>query len=194
MKKMLFVLIILASFASLVIAQSDQYATQSEYVAVVTSRIPGDVLPPAISNGVNTRFDKNNPLTWSKLPYKLQEFGWVYEVGAPENKLSRYEVSMTTSAKGYITGLYNADGELVETRERSKNIPVPRYIMEALFESPYKDWKVVGNKEVINFYQNKDNPNAEQNFRLNIEKDNVRKKLAFKYEASTGKLQAYLIK
>lgn len=191
---MLFALIALAAINFSVIAQSSQYSSSGDYVAVVAASIPGDELPPQISHSVNLRFDKNNPLTWSKFPYKINDFGWVYEVGPQEDKLSRYEVTMRTSSGGYFYGYYNAEGDLVETMERSKDIPVPRYIMVALYETPYRDWKIVGNREVVNFYQNTSDPVAEQHFKLIVEKDNKRKRLAFNYDVNTGNLQAMVIR
>lgn len=193
MKKILLSLIVLAAINFSVVAQSNFYPT-GEYVAVVTADIPVASLPALISKTVNVRFDKDNPLTWSKLPYKLNDFGWVYEVGTPEERLARYEVSMKTTRGGFFKGFYNEEGELVETIERSKDITVPRYIMEALLSGPYKDWTVVGNKEVVNFFQNSDNPKAVQKVKLVIEKDKVKRTLAFNYEAGSGELQARLIK
>ena len=132
--------------------------------------------------------------TWSKFPHSLKDYGWVYEFGNSETPLSHYEVKMRTNKGGYLRGVYNTDGDLVQTSEISKDIPVPQYIMEALFESPYKDWKVVGNKEVVSFYNGEDNSIATQNFRLKVEKGKETKQLAFNYEASTGKHQARLIR
>ena len=176
------------------IAQSDSYYVKGEKVPIVIAEISKDQLPSAILMAGDVRFDKDNPLTWSKFPHTLKEYGWVYEVGTTDNMPSHYEVTMRTTGGGYMLGYYSVDGYLTETREISKNTTVPRYILEALFESPYKDWKIVGNKEIINFYQSKDNTIAEQNFRLSVEKDKERKKLAFSYDVSTGKLEARLIR
>ena len=195
MKKIIFAILIISAFGLQSFAQADQSSYPSEKVAMVAAKIAGDVLPSSVTIAVNTRFDKDNPLTWSKFPYTLKEFGWVYEVGDSDQKLSFYEVNMKTSSKGFLTARYNENGDLIETRERSKNIPVPQYILKALYEGEYKDWRIVGNKEVVNFYQNRgDHSVAEQNFRLNLEKDNVKRKIAFNYEASTGKLEARLIR
>lgn len=195
MKKIIFAILILAAYGLPTIAQDFQASYASENVAIVTAKIAGDILPSSVSEAVNTRFDKENPLTWSKFPYTLKEFGWVYEVGDSEKELSFYEVSIKTSSNGFLKGKYNVDGDLIETRERSKNIPVPQYILKEIYEGEYKDWKIVGNKEVVNFYQGRGvHPVAEQNFRLNLEKDNVKRKLAFNYEANTGKLEVRLIK
>lgn len=193
MKKIYFVLILLAAFSFPILAQPGEDALTSEAVPIVTAKIPVGGVSSAVTTAINNRFDKDNPLTWSKLPYKFKDFGWVYEVGNPEKKLTHYEVTMKTS-DGFLWGSYNADGELTKTREISENIAVPLYILNSIYTGPYKDWKIVGNKEVINFFQSKDHPYAEQNFKVNIEKDNVIKKLDFKYEANSGKLQARLIR
>ncbi len=192
MKKILFTIAVMAALSFPLVAQPDN--TVSEYVAFVTASIPGSELPAVISNGVNTRFDKDNPLTWTKFPHKLKEFGWVYEVGESAQVPAKFEVNMKVTSGGYLHGVYDDKGDLVETRERSRNIPVPNYIMKAFVEGPYKDWRIVGNKEVINYFQSKERPGAEQHFRLNIEKDNERRKLAYSYEVSTGKLEARLLK
>jgi hypothetical protein len=194
MKKIILALVIVAAYGLPMVAQSDPASYPSENVALVSARIAGDVLPLTVSNSVNTRFDKDNPLTWSKFPYTLKEFGWVYEVGDTDKPLTGYEVSMRTSNNGFLTGVYNSEGELVETRERSKDIAVPQYILADFYEGEFKDWKIVGSKELVNFFQGKNSPVARQKFTLNIEKDKVRKKLAYNYEAGSGKLQAQLVK
>jgi hypothetical protein len=193
MKKIYFVLILLTAFSFSILAQPGEDALMSEPVPVVAAKIPVGSVPSAIKKDINNHFNKDNPMTWSKLPYKFKDFGWVYEVGRPEKNLTHYEVTLKTS-DGFLWGSYNEDGDLVKTREISKNIAVPTYILKEIYTGPYKDWKIVGNKEVVNFYENKDRPYAEQNFRINVEKDNIIKKLAFTYEANSGKLQARLIK
>jgi hypothetical protein len=192
MKKIFFAIALMAALNIPILAQAD--LTVSEYVGIVTASIPGSELPAVITNGVNTRFDKDNPLTWTKFPHKMKEFGWVYEIGESEKVPAKFEVNMKITSGGYLTGVYDEKGDLVETREKSRNIPVPNYIMKAFIEGPYKDWKIVGNKEVINYFQTRERPGAEQHFKLNIEKNNERKKLAYDYSVSTGKLEARLIR
>jgi hypothetical protein len=194
MKKIIIATLILAAYGLPMVAQFAQESYPEENVAMVYAKITGDVLPASVTNAVNTRFDKDNPLTWSKFPYTLKEFGWVYEVGESGNALSSFEVYMKTTKSGYMTALYDAEGELVETRERSKNIAIPQYILAAFYEGEFKDWKIVGNKEVVNFFQGNGSPAAKQSFTINIEKDNKRKRLAYNYEAGSGKLHAQVIR
>ena len=100
----------------------------------VTVKISKDQVPAAVVNAVNVQFDKNNPLTWSKFPYALKEYGWVYDVGAENLKLDRYEVTMKTDKGNDLWAVYTNKGELVETREMSTNIAIPPAVMDRIFK------------------------------------------------------------
>ena len=68
---------------------------------------------------------------------------------------------------------------------------MPRYVREALGTGEYKDWKAIGDRELIQFYRpDEKNPYAQQVFKVKLQKDKEKRKLTFKYEACTGKLQA----
>jgi hypothetical protein len=162
-------------------------------VPIVTATIERNEVPSAIVQAVNTRFDKNNPLTWSKFPYQLKDYGWVYDFGSSDDPI-QYEVTMKTSNGHDLWASYDANGNLVETREMSMDIPVPRYIQEAIYDSPYKDWRIIGDKEIVRFYQGGKNLSAKQDFRLTVENGKAKKKLGFKYEADKGKYQAYVVR
>jgi hypothetical protein len=194
MKKLLITFSALATCFVPMIGQSSTNAFNGDNEIVVTAELAKDELPSSIIQAVNVKFDKDDPLTWSKFPHSLKEYGWVYEVGESNQDLSHYVVRMRTSTGDLMWGFYDADGSLSETREISKNIAIPRYILESLYAGPYKDWRIVGNREMINFYHTKDNSIAEQNFKLIIEKDKERKKMAFNYEVSSGKLEARVIR
>jgi len=105
-----------------------------------------------------------------KVPYALKEYGWVYDVGASNIKLDRYEVTIKNKEGNDLWAVYTAKGELVESREASVNVPVPANIMQELLKSQYKDWKIVGDKEIIRFYHDHNNSSVEQHFRLTVEK------------------------
>ncbi len=92
----------------------------------------------AVLNAVATQFDKNNPLTWSKFPYALKEYGWVYDVGAANLKLDRYEVTMKTKEGNDLWAVYSANGDLIESREMTVNVAIPAYIQEELSKSKCK--------------------------------------------------------
>lgn len=183
----------LIAFMIPVAGQSSQIPLVSEEVQLFTAEIQKDDIPQDVIKTINLDFDKRNQFTWSKLPHQLKEFGWVYEIGDTDTPINSYKVRIKTNAR-VLSGSYDAEGNLVETHERSKDIAVPRYVMEALYSSPYKDWKIVGNKEIVNFYNLSDNSLATQNFKLKLEKDNKRKTLAFNYEVNSGRLEARLIR
>ena len=151
---------------------------------VISATITKDQVPPAVLKAVSTQFDKNNPLSWSKFPYALKEYGWVYDVGASNLNLDRYVVKMKTDKGNDLEALYTNNGELIESREMSANVPVPNSIMEQFLKSQYKDWKIVGNKQIIKFYHDHNNSSVEQHFRITVEKDNIRRSISFNWQGS----------
>ena len=193
MRKIFLIPAVLAAFVLPTAAQTGQSSYPDELVQIGAATIKTGEIPSSVVKAVNTRFDKDNPATWSKFPHSLKEYGWLYEFGNSETPLSNYEVTMKTS-NGLLKGVYNTAGELTQTSETSKNIQVPQYIMKALFESQYKDWKVVGNKEVVNFFNEKDHSIATQSFKLKVENGKETKRLAFDYDVNTGKLEARVIR
>jgi hypothetical protein len=74
----------------------------------------------------------------------------------------------------------------VETREISKNTTVPKSIMDQFLKSQYKDWNIVGNKEVIRFYHDHsmNKSNVEQHFRLTVEKNGVKRGISFNWQGT----------
>ncbi len=181
MKKLL-TLSLLVALGLPLIAQIDHDFNPNDRVPLVNTTITKELVPAAVLKAVNTQFDKNNPLTWSKFPFALKEYGWVYDVGASELALNQYEVTMKTPAGNDLWAVYSASGELVETREIAKDVAMPRYIQEQLANSKYKDWTLVGNKEIIRFYHNHDFSSVEQHFRITVEKDNVKRSISFNYQ------------
>jgi len=93
---------------------------------------------------------------------------------------------MKTKEGNELWAVYNAKGELVESREASTNIGVPNNVMQELLKSQYKDWKIVGDKEIIRFYHDNDKSNVEQHFRLSVEKDNVKRSISFNFQDATA--------
>lgn len=186
MKKLL-TLSVLVALGLPLIAQIDHDYNPNDRVPLVNETITKDLVPAAVIKAVNTQFDKNNPLTWSRFPYALKEYGWVYDVGSTDIPLKRYEVTMKTTTGNDFWAVYSANGELVETREMSKNIAIPHYIQEALANSNYKDWTVVGNREIIKFYHDHDFSSVEQHFRITVEKDKVKRSISFNYQNKSDK-------
>jgi hypothetical protein len=186
MKRMLVMIVA----ASALVLGTEAQVSHDYYVGdrepLMTTSLSVDQIPPAIVEAVRTQFSKDNPQTWSKFPFALQEYGWVYDIGSSDVILDRYEVTMKTTNNTELWAVYTAKGELVETREMSTNITIPADIMEKFKNSQYKDWKIVGNKEIIKFYHDHslDKSKIEQHFRLNVEKDGVKRAISFNWKGS----------
>ncbi len=187
MKRLLFTLTFLAVLVLPMLAQASDDAYLSDLIPIVKARIEKDQVPPAIVKAVNIRFDKANPLTWSRVPFELKDFGWVYDINSSEIKPANYEVMMKTTGKSDLMAIYGENGDLQQTTQLSRNVPIPRYIQEAIATGEYKDWTVTSDREFIKFYRGKGNIAADQHFRVTLMKDNKRKNLAFNYEARTDK-------
>jgi hypothetical protein len=185
MKRLLITCSLLMAFVMPMLAQVDHDYNPNDMVPIANQTLTKDQIPAAVLKAVNTQFDKNDPLTWTKFPYALKEYGWVYDVGASGVALNRYEVTMKTATGNELWAVYDADGNLVETRELAKNISIPRAVQEKLAKSQYKDWTVVGNKEIIKYYHDHKNSSVEQHFRITVEKDNVKRSISFNDQAST---------
>jgi hypothetical protein len=184
MKKLLVSVLALTGFLFPLLAQVDHDFNPNDLVPVVNATITKDQVPAAVLKAVNTQFDKSNPITWSKFPFALKEYGWVYDMGASDIKLNRYEVTMKTNQGNDLWAVYAANGDLIQTREMSVNVAIPASVMTALSKSQYKDWTIVGNKEIIKYYHDHDKSTVEQHFRLTVEKDKVKRSISFNDQAS----------
>jgi hypothetical protein len=184
MKKLLITCLAFMAFVLPILAQDHDF-NPNDREPVLTATISKDQVPASVLKAVSVQFDKNNPLTWTKFPYALLEYGWVYDVGASNLQLDHYQVTMKTNTGNELDAIYTSKGELVETREMSTNVPVPASVMEAFSKSKYKDWTMVGNKEIIRFYHDYNNNNSvEQHFRITVEKNKVKRSISFNYQAS----------
>jgi hypothetical protein len=184
MKRVLVSILALSGFLFPLLAQVDHDYNPNDRIPVVSATIKQDQVPVAVLNAFSTEFDKANPLTWSKFPYALKEYGWVYDVGASDIKLNRYEVTMKTKKGDDLWAAYTADGDLVETREIRQNVALSPTIREKLLNSQYKDWKIIGNTEIIKYYHDNDISKVEQHVRITVEKNNVKRSISFNDQVS----------
>jgi len=187
MKKLLVSVLVFLGFLFPLLAQVDHDYNVNDRVPIVNATITRDQVPPAVIKSAQTRFDMGNSATWSKFPYALKEYGWVYDVGASDVVLDRYEVTLKNKQNRELWAVYTAKGDLVESREIANDVAMPANILEALSKSQYKDWKVVGNKEIIKYYHDHDNSSVEQHFRLTVEKDGVKKSISFNFKGTDNK-------
>jgi len=184
MKKFLITSLAVLGFVLPSLAQVSHDYNPKDVEPVVTETITKDKVPAAVIKAVETQFDKNNPLTWSKFPFALKEYGWVYDEDASDIVLDRYEVTMKTDNDNELWAVYSSQGELIESREMSTNIPIPPSVMDAFNQSKYKDWKIIGNREIIKYYHDHKKSNVEQHFRITVEKDNVKRSISFNFQGT----------
>lgn len=182
MKKFLVSFFVFSGLIFPLLAQIDHDYNANDREPVVNATITKEQVPPAVIKAAQVQFDLSNSATWSKFPYALKEYGWVYDVGASDVVLDHYEVTMKNKQGHDLYAVYSAKGELVESRELSNNVAMPANIQEALSKSQYKDWKVVGDKELIRYYHDYDKKSVEQHFRVNVEKDGVKRSISFNFE------------
>jgi hypothetical protein len=188
MKKMFIALFALTAFALPSVAQVAHDYNPNDREAIVNTTITKDQVPAAVLKAVNTQFRQNEPMTWCKFPYALKEYGWVYDVGASNLQLDHFQVTMKLSNGNQLQAIYTTDGNLVETREMSKDVSIPPEIMAEFQKSQYKDWNIVGDKEIIRFYHDYNNANSvEQHFRITVEKNKVRRSISFNFQQKVAK-------
>lgn len=187
MKRLFFTCLALSAFVVPLLAQVDHDFNPNDREPLINETITKEQVPAAVLKAVNTQFDKNNPQTWSKFPFALKEYGWVYDVGAANLKLDHFQVTMRTQTGNEFDAIYTTSGDLVETRELSKDVAIPPDIMAKFQNCKYKDWKIVGNREIIRFYHDyNDKKSVEQHFRITVEKDNVKRSISFNYQSSAS--------
>lgn len=183
MKKLVSIWLALVGFVLPSLGQAHDY-NENDREPVVTQKITKDQVPSAIVNAVNVQFDKNNPQTWSKFPYALKEYGWVYDVGQGNLDLDHYEVTMKTTTGSDLWAVYNTKGEILESREMATNIVIPPAVMAEFMKSKYKDWKIIGNKEIIRTYHDHNNKSVEQHFRITVENNGVKRSISFNWQGA----------
>lgn len=186
MKRLLVLLFVFSGLLYPVFAQVDHDYNVDDRVPIANATITKDQVPAAVLKAATTEFQMENPVTWSKFPYALKEYGWVYDVGASDIKLDRYEVRMKNKQGHDLWAVYAANGDLVESRETANDVAMPHNIQVALANSQYKDWKVVGDKEIIKYYRDKNESNVEEHFRLTVEKDNVKRSISFNFQGNNN--------
>ena len=184
MKKLLFVWLALTAFSLPSFAQ-ETGSTSAPYEVVVPDKgftMKESQVSFSVLKARSTNFKMNGPVTWTKFPYTLKDYGWVYD---ESDKVDYYKVSMKAANNKMIYAVYSAKGDLIATKEETTNAELPAYVLDAFSKSKYKDWQIIGNKEVIHFYNEKNS--VKQVIRLTIAKDNEVKHINFNYEGKVDK-------
>lgn len=180
MKKLIISLFAFTGFLFPLLAQVDHELTESEEVPVESLTLKKDQVPPAIVKAVTSDFQNGQAFMYGKFPYVLEKFAWVIDQDAKELKPDLFEAYIKTSDGSRIYAIYKPDGTIVQSRTIRVNAALPRDVGEALAKSQYKDWKVVGDKEFIKYFNSKNN--IEEHVKVTVEKDNVKKNISFNFD------------
>lgn len=184
MKKLVIAGFIFMALSFQMMAQVDHDYNPKDVIPASGVIISSSNVPPSVIQAMKVDFKIEDPQTWTKFPYALKEYGWVYDVDASAVRPDRYEVSMKTDNGSDLYAVYSNEGKLIATREVFVNKPLPENIKEKLANSIYKDWTVVGNKEIIKYYYDKNS--VDQHFRITVAKNNVKRTISFNDEAESA--------
>jgi hypothetical protein len=185
MKKLFVTGLVLMAFVLPLVAQVDHDYNPNDTVVGNGSVLTKDQIPATVLKAFSVDFDMSDPATWTKFPYAIKEYGWVYDKGASNVTPDRYEVSIKTKKGDDLSAVYSRDGNLISTREEFVNVSLPPSVRESLSNSKYKDWTVVGSTEIIKYYYDKNS--VDQHFRLTVEKDKVRRSISFNYQGQSDR-------
>jgi hypothetical protein len=179
MKKLIISIIASTGFFFPLLAQVDHDQAENEIVPVESLTLKKEQIPPAIVKAVNTDFANEEAFRWGKFPYVLEKHGWIVAKTESNVKPDFYEVNIKAHDGSDIFAVYSPDGTIIQSRTIRKNAALPPSVLKALENSQYKGWDVVGDREIIKYYNSKNN--VEEHFRITVEKNNVKKTISFNY-------------
>lgn len=185
MKKLFFLFLASAGLTFPLFPQAVHEFDESEMIPVESLILKKDQVPQAIVKAVNTDFQSGDAFRWGKFPYVLEKYGWVVAKDAGNNKPDQYEVYIKAHDGSDIYAIYLPDGTILQSRTIRKNAPLPLSVEQALAKGQYKDWKIIGDKELIKYYNNKND--IEEHVKVTVEKNNVKKNLSFNYKEPANK-------
>jgi hypothetical protein len=180
MKKFFIFLIAIVFLVLKISAQVDHDYNPKDITPSLGEPLTLDNIPTAVLKTFHTDFTRPGKQTWYSFPYPLKEYGWVYDKDAKDVQPDQYEVVVEMENETVWSAVYSAAGTLLATRDEYKNSEIPASVKEALENSKYKNWTIVGNIEIINYYY--DRKNFDKHFRLTVEKNNVRRSISFNFK------------
>lgn len=168
MKKSLFLLLGFAVLTFPILAQVAE-EVPSEFLILKKGNIPLPVLKAA-----EQLFQGNTQVAWGVFPYELKNYGWVVDKEYNE-PINHYQIRFKAKDGSDIDAVFESTGELISSRIKNKNAPVPPAILKALDAGAYKDWKIVGDVMKINNNQKK----VVEHYAVKLSKGNMTKNLYF---------------
>lgn len=79
MKKLLITGLAMIAFVLSSLAQVDHDYNSKDVVPGAGMNLPKDQIPAVVLKATKVDFNMDNPLSWTRLPYALHEYGWVYD-------------------------------------------------------------------------------------------------------------------
>jgi hypothetical protein len=180
MKKLIVSLLAFTGFLFPLLAQVDHDQNDNEAIPTESLILKKDQIPQAIVKAVNSDFINGEPFRWGKFPFILEKYGFVIAKGSENQRPDYYEVNIKSHDGSDIYAVYSSDGTIIESKTIRKNAALPLSVTQALAKSQYKDWTIVGDKELIKYYNSKND--IEEHFRITLEKNNVKKTVSFNYK------------
>lgn len=185
MKKLVLLLLASTGFLFPLFSQVDNVIEESEGVPLESLTLKKDQVPKAIVDAVKSDFKSDQPFTYGKFPYVLKKYAWVVDPDAKGKTPDYYEVFIKDQDGSDIWAIYNPEGKIIESKTIRKNGNLPMNIDQKLANSQYKDWKIIGDRELIKYYDNKNN--VEEHVKVTVEKNNMKKNLSFAFTEPTKK-------
>jgi len=187
MKKLFVSVLAFLGFLFPLLSQVDHDYSITDKIPVETLTLKKEQIPPAIIKAVTSDFSTGQALTYGKFPFVLENYGWVINKDAAGEKPDHYEVLIKANDGSDVYAVYAPDGSIIQSRSLYKNITIPAEVKNSLAKGQYKDWTIVGDKEIIKFYNSK--KDVEEHFRITVEKNNVKRSISFNYKEPAPKQQ-----
>jgi hypothetical protein len=184
MKKLIVSLLAFTGFLFPLLSQVDHDQREGDIIPVETLTLKKDQVPAPIVKAVNDNFAAAQEFKWGKFPYVLEKYGWVVAKDAANQKPDRYEVNIKTKDGSDVYAVYSPDGTIIQSRTIRKNAALPSSVTQSLAKSQYKDWTVVGDKELLKYWNSR--TDVEEHFRITVEKNNLKKTISFNYKEAAS--------
>ena len=146
MKTLAFTLIGFLAFMSTSFGQMT--AMDEEGTPIALSELKKSDVPAAVTAAIARDFKDYVPTTLSTFPYNFKKYGWSVNTEDKE-PIDHYEVHLTTKSGSRLDAVYSSAGNLIRYRQLIKNEALPKAIVRAIESSNYKDWKILGDHELV---------------------------------------------
>ena len=173
MKKLPFTLLLLVLAFSIATAQ-DPIETES----VTIQKVKRGEVPAVVLTAFEQDFPGGKAIEYSLMPLKTYKSQWVVTPAANNDdfngmKPDYYDIYCKGS--NFVThAIYNANGKLLKFSEKVTDAALPTSITQSISAGAYKDWVIVGDKEIVNTASKK--PDY---YRVKLEKGHHHKYLYF---------------